>query len=186
MEVHTRVDTQDIRMLTQAAIKQPESHRSAQYVTPVSPCSNWTTVNTSASSVDANLLTPGTTVASRHRLIPAGQGGTSLLVRMRYPIASPTPCTVRLFGFDGSHIDNAGKPEVADLTQNVRPKPQQLPDETGALTTTLTPAAGTDPQDQNSFAYTKAVRFDMLGNIEILCLVSSAGPANSTIEVRVI
>lgn len=181
METHATTNANDIRNIPPANVRQPRAERSALPMTPVSPCTNWTTINLNAAVTDA-ATTPGALTVSKLRRLDVGQGGTSVLVRMKYPVSGGTACTVRLFGFDGTHLDNNG---VVEAISVALAKPQQLPDEAGALSTVFTPA-GTDPQDQAGFGYTKAVRFDMLGNVEILALVTVAGAATSTIEARVI
>jgi hypothetical protein len=191
MDTHAYINTQDIRTLGVTSCNQFNSGRAATYVTPVSPCTNWATVNTSASTVTpSNILQiPGnanSTSNSQIVRLDCGQGGTAVMVRMRYPVGQAGAVSVRVIGFDGSYLYNNDRRISDTLADNVPPKPELLSDAAGNYTLTFTPDAATDPRDNASFAYTRPAKVDLHGNIHAIFLITSAGPANATIEARVI
>jgi hypothetical protein len=191
MDTHAYINTSDIRTLPMASCSQFNAGRAAQYVTPVSPCTNWATVNTSASTATPSgiLQIPGNANSTSNPQIirlDCGHGGTAVMVRMRYPVGQTGACNVRVVGFDGAYMHNNDQRINEDLTLNVAPKPELLSDSAGNYTLTFTPDAATDPRDNGGFAYTRPAKVDLHGNLHAIFLITSAGPATSTIEARVI
>jgi hypothetical protein len=181
----------NVLTLSQASCVQTYGERNKSPVTQVGLCTDWTTVNTNAASAASAgvLQSPGTAVAPANNnaiRLDCGHAGTFVRLRMRYPVSTPTACTVRCFGFDGSHIRNNGNPPELGSTFNVLPKPEHLPDSLGNFSIVLTPDGVNDIRESATFAYTKTVIVPIQGNLEVICLVSSAGAATSTIEARVV
>ena len=185
-EAHTGpdVDTSDIRTFNPVLSHAPMPRGKPDYEIPVSPATNWVEVNSDC-EIQQVVTIPGNLDHTNHpelKLLDVGHSGTSVLVRMKYPQGVGTATSIRVFGFDGSHMRNNNQP-VSEVI--VKPKPQLLPDIGNNTTITFTPDISNDPQDADGFAYTMPVRIDFLGNSFLLFPVVAADGQGS-IEARVI
>lgn len=180
------INTNDIRTLPVVSSHQPQSHKAALYMTPVSPCTNWITVHDDASDAATDTQTPGNmdvTSDPAMKVFHAGHAGTMLLLRNRYTPGA-TETKVKVIGFDGAYFENANNPVVNDMTLNVPPKPELLSDLNGNIEITLTIDAVNDVRDSAGKAYTQPVRIDYHGNLHMIFAVTQAG--EGTLEARVI